>query len=611
MHSGKRITNSGIHGCRFGTSVVERLRRLLFIFAFVAGGFCWECVRVQAAEISVSTTLDPVTTAVGEPVQLGFVVKGSQKLRQPPAIEVEGAQIQYLGPSMQTTLNNTELSITMTHRYYLIPKRAGELVIPSVSVEIDGQVYRSEPAVLKVLEPGQPNAPEVNQGAFVEVDLPQRPIYVGESLPTEIRLLVPSDVRWRIESMPLFESDAFLKTAFQQPQQRIENRQGRQYDVLVFRSALTAIKSGKVPLGEITIKIQMASNKKRERQNSPFGGIFDGFPFDTQPTVMQERAMTFKDARVDVRDLPLEGQPESFRGAVGRFRFAASTNQVKVKAGEPLTMTLQVEGEGSFDRIEVPPVVKPEGWRIYPPEMSFAKSDDLGRKGMKTFKVAVVAEAAHQETPAFEFSFFDPETSRYERYQSSPISLQVEGKLPALDKPEPVPVPATPVARPPVEEPAKPKILDQNSGSVTPNVPTIPMRTFWTIQAVFALLSGIGAGLKWRAVRRARLGPGPDLRKQALRILSRLRSVHEPGEFVSEAISVVRLLAAAKGGQPVSAIGAMDVAEAFKLDAAGRREVDLLFEADAAARFAGGNAAVKFSEDERLRVVLCLERIAR
>lgn len=564
--------------------------------------------RALAAEVSVSVTLEPATTAVGEPVQLNFAVKGSQKVRQPPAIQVEGAQVQYLGPSLQTTLNNTELSVTMTHRYYLTPQRAGELVVPPVAVEIDGRTYQSEPAVLKVLEPGQPNAPEANQGAFVEVELPRRPVYEGESFPAEIRLMVPSDVRWRIESMPTFDSESFLKTPFQQPQQRIENRQGRQYDVLAFRTALTAIKTGTVPLGDLTLKLQMASAKK-QRQNSPFGGIFDGFPFDMQPTVMQERVMKFQDGRVEVRELPKEGQPASFRGAIGRFRLAVSANQVKVKAGEPLTMNLQVEGEGNFDRVEVPPVVKPEGWRIYPPEMSFAKQDDLGRRGLKTFRVAVVPEVAHRETPAFELSFFDPETGRYETQQSIPVALEVEGKLPAVNKPEPVPEPVAPKS--PAPEKAAPIVLEENSAVASAPASSELSRWFWGVQAVAATAVGAWAILRWRAVRRARLGPGPELRKQGLSILGQLRAIEDRREFMRESIRCAQLLAAAVSGQPVASIGAAEVAQALRVEGEGLRDLQRLFDADAALRFSGEGARLEFSEDDRMRVLLCLERSGR
>lgn len=563
---------------------------------------------VLAEEISVTASLQPAVTAVGEPVQLSLTIKGSQKVRQPPAIQVDGAQVQYLGPSMQTTLNNTELSVTMTHRYYVTPQRAGDLVVPVVEVEIDGLRYQSQAVGLKVLEAGQANAPEPNQGASVEVEIPKRPVYVGESFSTQVRLLVPSEIRWRIEAMPDFESDSFLKTAFQQPQQQQQNRNGRNYDVLTFRSVLTPIKSGSVPIGTISFRLQMASAKKKERQNPAFGGIFDGFPFDAQPTVLQERTLKLENARMEVLELPTEGKPESFRGAVGQFRFGVTSNQAKVKVGEPLTITIQVQGEGNFDRIEIPPMVNPEGWRVYPPETNFAKADETGRRGNKTFRLAVVPEMAHKQTPQFEFTYFDPETAKYVTQVSSSVPLEVMGALPPVTKAEPAPVPSPKPAAP---APAKSEVIEQNDLSVEAKAAWSSSPAFWGIQGGIALLLASWAGLRWNRTRREKAGIGPLLRKEAAVLQSRLKQGAEASVFLQEAVRIIQLRASAQCGQPVAAIGAPEAGVALGLDEVWKNEVRWLFDADAASRFSGGGGGESLSEADRNRVQGLLERSAR
>lgn len=570
---------------------------------FVFGGTGW------AGPITVSASVDPVTTTVGEPVQLSIAIKGSQNARQAPAVQIEGAQVQYLGPSMQTTLNNTEFSVTITHRYYLIPQRAEDLVIPSIEVEVEGSRYHTEPISLRVLKPGQADAPEVNQGASVEVEFPPRASYVGEAVPVEIRLLVPSEVVWRIETMPEFTSDAFLKTPFQQPQSRQENRNGRTYDVLAFKTVLTAIKSGEVPLGEITFHIQMASPKKKDRRGVPFGGIFDGFPFGGQPTVWQERTLLFSDARVNIRELPSEGRPESFRGAVGRFRFGVSSNQPKVKVGEPLTLNLQVDGEGNFDRVEVPPMVNPDGWRVYPPETNVTKGDETGRRGMKTFKLPVVPEMAHRQTPQFEFAYFDPEQGKYVTQVSSPVPLEVLGSLPPVVKAEPAPS-AAPVAVNPSSPP--PVALLETAG------PTVRMATawsasgaFWKTQGALALLLGGFVVYRWNRIRREREGVGPVLKREATAILGRLRKETDSLVFIRDSIRVLQLTSSAATGQLVAAIGAPEVKLALKIADDFEGDLNWLFETDAAARFAGEGNVPQISDDRKSRILVMLERSTR
>ena len=184
-----------------------------------------------SAEISVSASLQPATTNVGEPVQLHVTINGSQRVAEIPSVRIDGAQVQYIGQATQMRLVNTELSVSLTHRYLVSPGRVGELEVPPVEVTVDGRKYQTEPLKLKVLEVGQEPGAALQTMPFAEIQLPRNFAYVGEAVPVEVRLGVPSDTRWRIERMPEFETDAFTKTTFQQPQQRQENRQGRDFDV--------------------------------------------------------------------------------------------------------------------------------------------------------------------------------------------------------------------------------------------------------------------------------------------------------------------------------------------------------------------------------------------
>lgn len=563
--------------------------------------------QAQAAEISVGASFTPDSTALGEPVNLAVTVTGSQKVRQPPAIRMEGAQVQYLGPSLQTTINNFEMTVTMTYRYYVTPNKLGDLLLPPVEIEIEGKRYQTQPATLHVLQPGQAGLPEANQGVLVELEVPKRAPYIGEAFPVEARILVPAEVRWSIRSMPDFTSDAFVKTPFQQPFQRQQNRNGREYDVVSFRSVLTAVKSGNVALGPVGFKIQMASPKKRDRGASPFGGIFDGFPFDSEPTVLQERVLRVEEQRVQVRELPAEGKPDSFRGAVGNFRFSVISQQPKIKVGEPLNLMLQVEGEGNFDRIEVPPLVNAEGWRVYPPETNFTKSDDSGLRGVKTFRIAVVPEVNQRQTPQFEFASFDPSTGRYSTQVSRPVALEVEGGLPVQPQPKAQPAPVAP----PKPTPPQPPILQTNTVPVA-EAPLgwRPTTIFWQVQGGLVALLSLWGLVRWNTARLARRGPGPALRKEAASRASRLKRLAGADAFLEEAIRVLQLRAAARTGRPFLALGEDELAAAFGWDSGVRGELRWLFEMDASARFAGARGETVLDEAQRGRVMALVERSA-
>jgi len=565
--------------------------------------------RAQA-DISVSASVEPATTTVGEPVHLSVTINGSQRVAQVPNVPVEGAQTQHIGASTQMRLVNTSLSVSLTHTYLITPTRKGELTIPAVEINVEGKVYRTEPITVQVLDTKQdPAGGPAQPGPLAEVELPGRAIYVGESFPAEVRLLVPQGVPWRIEKMPEFETDAFTKTAFQQPQQSQQARNGQPYHFCSFRTVMTAIKSGKIPIGPLTFNIQIAAPKKPTNTPSPFGGIFNGFPFDTQPTALQERKVILEEKTVEVRELPTEGKPASFRGAIGRFRFSTSTGQTSVKAGEPLNITIQVEGEGNFNRIEAPPMLDTEGWRTYPPEATFAKSEETGFRGVKTFRIAIVPEKAHTKTPVFEFAAFDPDAGTYQTFKSATSDLVVEG----LKPPEPERLAATePPSKPaPKAEPKPEPVLQESLTPVAPAASFWKSRTaFWGLQAVLA--AGLGAAAAAIALSRARArrGPGPGLLRQARALQNSLSSTENRSEFLRLATRVVQLRAAALSGQPEAAVDAAAAQLALSPGETVAQEIHWLFEADASARFAGTSSSGALKTEDRTRILALLDHLA-
>ena len=569
------------------------------------------CPRLFGAEISVTASLQPASTSVGEPVQLHVTINGSQRVGEIPSVRVEGAQVQHIGQSTQMRLVITELSVSLTHRFLVTPGRTGEIEIEPVEVTVDGKKYRTEPLKLKVQEQGrEPDAP-AQITPFAEIQLPRQFSYVGEAVPVEVRLGVPLETRWRIERMPEFETDAFTKTPFQQPQQRQENRQGRDFDVCSFRTVMTPIKSGKVPLGPLTFNIQIAAPKKRSNPaGNPFGAILDGFPFDNQPAAFQPRSVVLAEQRVEVRELPTEGKPASFRGAVGRFQFNVTPSQTKVKAGEPLTLTLQVEGEGNFDRIEVPPMLQAEGWRAYPPEISFVKGDESGLRGTKTFRIALVTEQGLTETPRFEFTSFDPEKGQYQVQTSAAQPLLVEGgKRQEAEKTQEPKAPA-PKPKPAAKPVEKPVLTEDFSAAENEARFWRSPSWFWGVQALLALsLLGGGAAVFTRALQKKQ-GPSKGMLQLADKLQDELTDRMARTVFFQQAVRIAQLRTAAKIGQPEAAIGPEDVISALAPPDPHADGVRWLFETDAALRFGGSVTNSTLKEDERLRVQSTLKALA-
>jgi len=91
---------------------------------------------------------------------------------------------------------------------------------------------------------------------------------------------------------------------------------------------------------------------------------------------------------------------------------------------------MRVVGSGNFDRVDSSMLDHVEQWRTYPPKSSFNGNDPLGHKGEKVFEQPVIAsKPGVQSLPALSFSYFDPNTKRYETAHSPPLSVTISPSL--------------------------------------------------------------------------------------------------------------------------------------------------------------------------------------
>ena len=164
-----------------------------------------------------------------------------------------------------------------------------------------------------------------------------------------------------------------------------------------------------------------------------------------------EQFNVYTDAEgINVLPLPVEGQPDSFSGAIGDFSIAVTSDSQKGKVGEPIMLSLELNGTGNFDRINGPKLPENGAWRSYEPESKLETVDDLELRGRKRFDYVLIPQLAGPlELPEVAFSYFNPNTKSYVTLDSPPLKIQVErsvntspptiaGQLPAQPPGEPI-----------------------------------------------------------------------------------------------------------------------------------------------------------------------------
>ena len=121
------------------------------------------------------------------------------------------------------------------------------------------------------------------------------------------------------------------------------------------------------------------------------------------------RRLSTTPVEIDVRPLP-PGAPTDFSGAVGRFSISARTNGASGAVNEPLTLTVNLTGEGNFDLLPVPGWPDTPGWRTFDAApKTISRIDDGVLIGRRTYERTLVPREAGDFTiPPVRFTYFDP-----------------------------------------------------------------------------------------------------------------------------------------------------------------------------------------------------------
>jgi len=190
---------------------------------------------------------------------------------------------------------------------------------------------------------------------------------------------------------------------------------GAIYRTLEFALKITPLGTGDLDLSaEVGMSLVTGVKKRRDF-------------FDRVVEVPTARQFTARSGPVvyRVKDLPADGRPTGFTGAVGRFTIEADLKQIDVNAFDPIEARITIRGQGALERISLP------RWSAMPEIMrDFDMDTDLDpgeiEGDAKVFKVVFRARSSHIDRfPALPFPFYDPWSGGYEVALSEPVPIKV------------------------------------------------------------------------------------------------------------------------------------------------------------------------------------------
>lgn len=438
--------------------------------AFLLGVLLWTgptaflSAQDPGGDVEIASDISPSTIRLGASARYSIHLKqtnrGNFDRRSTPngtVPDVPGLEIDYLGQSTSTrtsfsNITGTTRSETLTLNYQVVPEQAGNFRIPEFEILFEGNRYRVPAVRLNVLDPS--GAPDSDRPPLLKLELlfPQDKVFVGQTLKTNLQLYVLGKIPNIRTDYPTKIGDAWAEGDMADNQTRSRGAfGGYEYDIYSRPLLLTPLKAGEQDLlYEMNVQALLPVSgsifdNPQPDPRSPFNDpFFRQFNFRMDPQLQyQNRKVQTEPLKIEVHPLPEENRPPAFSGAIGEFTLKAFPGTNTVKAGDPVTLRLQVAGQGNFDRILPPTLDLGDQWRSYEPETSFRQGDALGFSGVKNFDYTLIPlDDAISAIPEVSIAYFDPRTEAYEVLTTGRIPLTVEENPNLqLDRPDTLPDP--------------------------------------------------------------------------------------------------------------------------------------------------------------------------
>lgn len=247
----------------------------------------------------------------------------------------------------------------------------------------------------------------------LELKLQRTRVYPGEGVPVTVTLLV-RDARLRGIGYPRLSHGSLHLGEFSLPAKRELFLDGASCTAYDFTTSVSARQSGRYLLGPAELEAE---------QLSPASGAAAFFgATESSPVVIKSQPVT-----LTVLPVPLQGRPDGFAGAVGRFTVSVSARPREVSAGDPVTVRTVIRGEGAEREFSCRPI-EARGFRGYPPVQG------KGAGELSCEQLLVPETPAAAVIPPVRIGFFDPATERFGSAQSEALRLRVRSAAAKSDK---------------------------------------------------------------------------------------------------------------------------------------------------------------------------------
>ena len=381
--------------------------------------------NVILAQVQFEAKVSKTSLGLNERLRIDFTMNDDGDNFSPPSFE--GFRV-VGGPSQQVSQSwiNGRSSFQKSYSYFLLPTQKGTLTIKQAAVEINGQIYKTNPIKINVTsaveQPRDPNdQPQVSTDNELHLvaEISKTNPYVNEPITVVYKLYFSNNIgisNFRELNKPKYNDFWSQNIDIKQLVGEQGKYNGENYRFVVLRkTVLYPQKSGKLEIEPLSldIDVQVPTNRR-----NIFGQV---------QLVEDNKRVSAGSKTITVKPLPEAGKPIDFSGAVGKFNFTVTPSKTNLKNGESLDLKVVASGTGNLKLFTLPKPIVPNSLEMYDAVHTENVQTPLsGMNGSISDSYTIIPQfKGKYPIKPMSFSYFDLRSGSYKTITSPEIMVNV------------------------------------------------------------------------------------------------------------------------------------------------------------------------------------------
>ncbi len=224
----------------------------------------------------------------------------------------------------------------------LLPKHAGELIIPEITISTDKGILSTQPINLKITNAKAGSLGDKNNAGISLMGIVNKhKAYVNEPIIYTLKIISYKPIA-NVVLDDIKSSDAIIEK-IGEPKQYDQNHGGMRAHIIEIRYAITGLRAGKIKIPPTTMtgELQVQNQQSRNQRYGMFNNIIFDNAFELKPFNLQTD-------EVSLEILPAVGKTSAWLPLNSLSITQTWDIPADIKVGETITRKIKMVGNGAF-----------------------------------------------------------------------------------------------------------------------------------------------------------------------------------------------------------------------------------------------------------------------